>query len=51
VRTASLLAERGIPLGVCPTSHIALKVYSAMEAHPLDQLRGVGVQVSINTDD
>jgi adenosine deaminase len=30
----ALLAEHGIPLGVCPTSNIALKVYSTMEAHP-----------------
>ena len=35
----ALLAERGIPLRVCPTSNIALKVYSSMEAHPLDRLR------------
>jgi adenosine deaminase len=35
----ALLAERGIPLRVCPTSNIALMVYSAMEAHPLDRLR------------
>jgi adenosine deaminase len=46
----ALLAERGIPLGVCPTSNIALKVYSSMEAHPLDRLRRAGVRVSINTD-
>ena len=47
----ALLAERGIPLGVCPTSNIALKVYPSMEAHPLDRLRRAGVRVSINTDD
>jgi adenosine deaminase len=47
----ALLAERGIPLGVCPTSNIALKVYSSMEAHPVDRLRRAGVRVSINTDD
>lgn len=47
----ALLAERGIPLGVCPTSNIALKVYPSMEMHSLDRLRRAGVQVSINTDD
>ena len=47
----ALLAERGISLGVCPTSNIGLKVYSSMEAHPLDRLRRAGVRVSINTDD
>ena len=46
-----LLAERGIPLGVCPTSNIAMKVYPSMEEHPLDRLRRAGVRVSINTDD
>jgi adenosine deaminase len=47
----ALLAKRGIPLGVCPTSNIALKVYPSMDAHPLDRLRRAGVAVSINTDD
>ena len=47
----ALLVERGIPLGVCPTSNIALKVYSSMEAHPVDRLRRAGVRISINTDD
>ena len=47
----ALLAERGIPLGVCPTSNIALKVYPSMEAHPLDRLRQAGVRISLNTDD
>jgi adenosine deaminase len=47
----ALLAERGIPLGVCPTSNIALRVYSSMDEHPVDRLRRGGVRVSINTDD
>jgi adenosine deaminase len=47
----ALLVERGIPLGVCPTSNIALKVYSSMDSHPLDRLRRAGVRISINTDD
>ncbi len=47
----AVLADRGIPLGVCPTSNIALKVYPSMEAHPVDRLRRAGVRVSINTDD
>jgi adenosine deaminase len=46
-----LLAERGIPLGICPTSNLTLKVYSSMETHPIDRLRRAGVRVSINTDD
>jgi adenosine deaminase len=47
----ALLVKRGIPLGVCPTSNIALKLYSSMEAHPVDRLRCAGVRISINTDD
>jgi adenosine deaminase len=46
-----LLAERGIPLGICPTSNLILGIYSSMEIHPIDRLRRAGVRVSINTDD
>jgi adenosine deaminase len=47
----ALLADRGIPLGVCPTSNLTLKVYPSIDLHPLDRLRRAGVRVSINTDD
>jgi adenosine deaminase len=47
----ALLAERGIPLGICPTSNLTLKVYPSIEAHPIDRLRKAGVRVSVNTDD
>ncbi|MBV9290755.1 MAG: adenosine deaminase [Hyphomicrobiales bacterium] len=50
-RVVALLAERGVPLGVCPTSNLTLKVYSSMDEHPLDRLRRAGVRVSVNTDD
>lgn len=46
-----LLADRHIPLGVCPTSNLVLGVYAAIEEHPIDRLRRAGVVVSINTDD
>lgn len=46
-----MLAERQIPLGVCPTSNLVLGVYPSMEAHPLERLRLAGVRVSLNTDD
>lgn len=46
-----LLAERQIPLGICPTSNIVLGVYPSMEAHPIERLRQAGVRVSVNTDD
>ena len=47
----AMLAERRIPLGVCPTSNLTLGVYPSIEAHPLDRLRRAGVLVSVNTDD
>jgi adenosine deaminase len=46
-----LLADRRIPLGICPTSNLKLGVYPAIEDHPIDRLRRAGVVVSINTDD
>src|SRR5262249_4847089 len=46
-----MLAERGIPLGVCPTSNLTLNVAASIQAHPIDALRRAGVAVSINTDD
>ena len=47
----ALLAERGIPLGICPTSNLTLKVYPSMAAHPIERLRLAGVRASVNTDD
>jgi adenosine deaminase len=47
----ALLVDRQIPLGVCPTSNLALGVYASIEDHPIDRLRRAGVAVSINTDD
>ena len=46
-----LLAQRRIPLGVCPSSNLVLKVYPSLQAHPIDALRRAGVVVSLNTDD
>jgi adenosine deaminase len=46
-----LLAERRIPLGVCPTSNLTLGVYPSLAEHPVDKLRRAGVPVSLNTDD
>ena len=47
----AVLAERAIPLGICPTSNISLGVYPSIQAHPIERLRAAGVRVSINTDD
>jgi adenosine deaminase len=47
----ALLAERGIALGICPTSNLTLKVYPTISDHPIERLRRAGVRVSVNTDD
>jgi adenosine deaminase len=47
----TLLVDRQIPLGICPTSNLVLGVYGSLEGHPIDRLRRAGVVVSINTDD
>ena len=46
----ALLAEKRIPLGICPTSNLALGVYRSIEEHPIERLRCAGVPVSVNTD-
>lgn len=47
----SMLAERQIPLGICPTSNLVLGVYPSIQDHPIEKLRAAGVRVSVNTDD
>lgn len=47
----SMLADRQIPLGICPTSNLVLRVYPSIEEHPIEKLRTAGVLVSVNTDD
>jgi adenosine deaminase len=45
------LAERGIPLDVCPTSNVVLGLVKDFQSHPIEALRSAGVPVSVNTDD
>ena len=45
------LADRGVPLGVCPTSNLTLGIFASMADHPIDALRRAGVRVTVNTDD
>ncbi len=45
------LAERRIPLAVCPTSNLRLGVVASLDEHPLRWLWDAGVVVSVNTDD
>jgi len=47
----SFLADRQIPLGVCPSSNLTLGLYQRLDEHPIDRLRLAGVRVSVNTDD
>jgi adenosine deaminase len=54
VEDASLvteLADRSIPLDICPTSNVVLGIVADLPHHPVDDLRRRGVRVSINTDD
>ncbi len=45
------LAERRIPLEVCPTSNVRTRGVASLDEHPLPQLVAAGVPVSINSDD
>jgi adenosine deaminase len=47
----NMLADRQIPLGVCPTSNLVLGVYPSIQEHPIERLRAAGVRISVNTDD
>jgi adenosine deaminase len=46
-----VLAERQVPLTVCPLSNLKLKVVPSMAAHPLKKLMDVGLCVTVNSDD
>jgi len=45
------LAERRIPLEVCPTSNVRTRAVASIEEHPLPRLVAAGVLVTINSDD
>jgi len=45
------LADRKIPLNICPTSNLVLKRVDSYAAHPIRILYDHGVNVTINTDD
>jgi adenosine deaminase len=47
----SELAERGIPLTVCPMSNCMLKVFPNMEAHNIRRLHEAGLCITVNSDD
>lgn len=50
-RLLAHLAERGIPLEVCPSSNIATRAVATLEEHPIGVFRDAGVTVTVNSDD
>jgi len=50
-RLVQYLAEKRIPLTVCPLSNLQLKVFPEMPAHTIERLRQAGVVVTVNSDD
>jgi adenosine deaminase len=45
------IASSGVPLEVCPTSNVALGVYSDLTSVPLPQLLDAGATVALGADD
>lgn len=45
------LAERQVPLEVCPTSNIATRAVEDIERHPVREMADAGVLVTVNSDD
>lgn len=45
------LAERKIPLTVCPLSNLKLKVVKDLKQHPLTKMLTEGLMVTVNSDD
>lgn len=46
-----LLAARGIPLEICPTSNLRTGIYPSYAAHPLRLFHRAGIPVTVSTDD
>jgi aminodeoxyfutalosine deaminase len=45
------LAERRIPVEVCPTSNVATRAVPDLAAHPIRQMYDAGLHVTVNSDD
>lgn len=45
------LIKRKIPLTICPLSNLKLKVIQELKEHPLKDMLGAGLLVTINSDD
>ena len=44
------LAERGIPLELCPTSNIQTCIFEKIEDYPIARLLDTGIRATVNTD-
>jgi adenosine deaminase len=49
--TMDLLAERSVPLEICPTSNVQTSTVGSYQEHPLPQFLERGLTVTLNTDD
>jgi aminodeoxyfutalosine deaminase len=45
------LAERRIPLEVCPSSNVATRSVASLDEHPIVIFRDAGVPITVNSDD
>lgn len=50
-RLLAVLLDRGIPLEVCPTSNLSTRVCDRLSLHPFPHLDGMGLTVTVNSDD
>jgi adenosine deaminase len=51
-RLVTELADRRVPLTVCPTSNVLIaNRFASLEEHPFDEMRAAGLLLTINTDD
>jgi len=50
-RLVERLASERVPLTVCPLSNVRLRVFPAMTQHPLKRMLGLGLCVTVNSDD
>ena len=44
------LADRGVPLELCPTSNLQTGIFRRLEDFPLRKLMDAGIRVTVNTD-
>lgn len=50
-RLLESLAQRSIPLEICPSSNVALKLVPSLAQHSLREIHAAGVPWSLNSDD